>query len=152
KTVPFPPANAEVFLPPHIKPPNVGQWNASVQHRFGSDWVFSISYLGNKTSHLWLGNETNPAVYIPGNCGNSPCSSTGNTQSRRVLSLANPKAGAFYSQMVIADDGISANYNGMLTSMEHRFSHNYTLLANYTWSKCLGIGPVTSLSGGIVQD
>ena len=54
--MPFPQLNAEVFLPPHIKPPNVGQWNASIQHQFGADWVFSISYLGNKTSHLWIGN------------------------------------------------------------------------------------------------
>ena len=152
KNVIFSPANAEVFLPPHIQPPNVAQWNASVQHRFGNDWVFSISYLGNKTSHLWIGNETNPAVYIPGLCGGKACSSTGNTQSRRVLSLANPTAGQYYSQMVIADDGINANYNGMLTSIEHRFAHNYTLLANYTWSKCLGIAPVTSLGGGVVQD
>ena len=152
KNVIFSPANAEVFLPPHIQPPNVAQWNVSVQHRFGSDWVLSISYLGNKTSHLWIGNETNPAVYIPGLCAGKPCSSTSNTQSRRVFSLANPAAGQYYSQMVIADDGINSNYNGMLTSIEHRFAHNYTLLANYTWSKCLGIAPVTSLSGGVVQD
>ncbi len=152
KNVIFPPANAEVFLPPNIRPPNVAQWNFSIQHRFGNDWVFSLSYLGNKTSHLWIGNETNPAVYIPGTCAGKPCSSTSNTQARRVLSLANPIAGQYYSQMVVADDGISSNYNGVLTSLEHRFAHNYTLLVNYTWSKCLGIAPVTSLSGGVVQD
>ncbi len=88
KNIAFPPTNAEVFLPPHIQPPNVAHWNASVQHRFSDNWVFSISYLGNKTSHLWIGHETNPAVYIPG------ASSTGNTQARRVLTLANPKAGS----------------------------------------------------------
>ena len=68
KNVVFPPANAEVFLPPNIKPPNVISWNASLQHRFAESWVFSLTYLGNKTAHLWIGNETNPAVYIPGNC------------------------------------------------------------------------------------
>jgi hypothetical protein len=146
KDVSFPPANAEVFLPPHIQPPTVAHWNASVQRRLGENWVFSITYLGNKTSHLWIGNETNPAVYIPG------ASTTGNTQARRVLSLANPKVGQYYSTMVVADDGISANYNGMLTSIEHRFARHYTVLANYTWSKCLGIAPVTSLGGGVMQD
>jgi len=114
--------------------------------------VFSISYLGNKTSHLWIGNEINPAVYIPGTCAGKPCSSTSNTQSRRVLSLANPSVGKYYSQMTLADDGINANYNGLLTSLEHRFSHNYTLLVNYTWSKCLGIAPVTSLGTGVIED
>ncbi|MEP6715623.1 MAG: TonB-dependent receptor [Terriglobia bacterium] len=152
KNIAFPPANAEVFLPPNIKPPNVITWNASLQHRFADGWVLSVSYLGNKTAHLWIGNETNPAVYIPGLCSGKACSSTSNTQGRRVLSLANANAGQYYSSMVIADDGISANYNGMLTSLEHRFAHNYTVLANYTWSKCLGIAPVTSLSGGAVQD
>ena len=152
KNIVFPLANAEVFLPPHLHTPSVAQWNASVQHRFGDNWVFSISYLGNKTSHLWIGNETNPAVYIPGTCGSAACSSTGNTQARRVLSLAKPSVGQYYSNMVIADDGINANYNGLLTSLEHRFAHNYTLLANYTWSKCLGISPVTSLSGDIMQN
>ncbi|MDQ6698934.1 MAG: carboxypeptidase regulatory-like domain-containing protein [Acidobacteriota bacterium] len=152
KNVAFPLANAEVFLPPHIHSPSVGQWNLSIQHRFSENWVFSISYLGNETAHLWIGNETNPAVYIPGTCAGKPCSSTSNTQDRRVLTLANPKAGQYYSQMVVANDGISANYNGLLTSIEHRFARNYTLLANYTWSKCLGIAPVTSLGGGVVQD
>jgi hypothetical protein len=152
KNVPFPLLNAEVFLPPNIHSPSTVTWNASIQRRFGSDWILSVSYLGNETSHLWIGNETNPAVYIPGNCGNAPCSSTGNTQARRVLSLANAKAGQYYSQMVLADDGISANYNGLLTSIEHRFSRSYAILANYTWSKCLGIAPVTSLGGGVIQD
>ena len=152
KNIVFPPANAEVFLPPHIQPPNVVVWNASVQHRFADNWIFSVSYLGNKTSHLWIGNETNPAVYIPGTCAGKPCSSTSNTQARRVLTLANPSAGQYYSSMVVADDGISANYNGMLTSIEHRFARSYTILANYTWSKCLGIAPVTSLGGGVIQD
>src|SRR5579884_2824292 len=152
KDVVFPLANAEVFLPPHIHSPEVAQWNLSLQHQFASDWVLSVTYIGNKTSHLWIGNEINPAIYIPGVCAGKPCSSTGNTQSRRILSLANPSVGKYYSQMTIADDGVNANYNGLLTSLEHRFSNNYTLLANYTWSKCLGIAPVTSLGTGVVQD
>jgi hypothetical protein len=152
KDVAFPPANSEAFVPPHMHAPSVAQWNASIQHRVAEDWVVSVSYLGNETSHLWIGNEANPALYIPGTCAGKPCSSTGNTQQRRILTLLNPAAGQYYSQMTIADDGISANYNGLLVSMEHRFASNYTLLANYTWSKCLGIAPVTSLSTGVLQD
>jgi Carboxypeptidase regulatory-like domain len=152
KNVPFPLANAEAFLPPHIHSPSVVQWNISIQRLISDNWVLSVSYLGNKTSHLWIGNEINPAVYIPGTCSGSPCSTTSNTQARRVLSLANPSAGRYYSQMTLGDDGVSANYNGLLTSLEHRFAQNYTLLVNYTWSKCLGIAPVTSLGTGVIQD
>jgi hypothetical protein len=153
KNVPFPLANAEVVLPPHIQPPNVGQWNASIQRQLSDNWVFSISYLGNKTSHLWIGNDLNPAVFIPGTCGSAACSTTSNTQARRVLTLANPKAGQYYSQVTQGYDGADANYNGLLTSIEHRFARNYTVLVNYTWSKCLGIAPVTSLSNpGVTQN
>src|SRR3954452_4768195 len=152
ENVPFPLANAEAFLPPHIHSPSVAQWNASIQRRLSDNWVLSVSYLGNETSHLWIGNEINPAVYIPGTCAGKPCSSTSNTQARRVLSLLNPAAGQYYSQMTLGEDGISANYNGLLTSVEHRFADNYTLLVNYTWSKCLGIAPVTSLGTGVMQD
>src|SRR5581483_4269611 len=68
-------------------------------------------------------------------------------------SLANSAVGQYYSQMTIADDGIDANYNALLASVEHRFAKNYTFLANYTWSKCLGIAPITSLGNpGVVQD
>jgi len=147
KDVAFPLANAEAYLEPHMHSPSVAQWNASVQHRFAANWIFSVSYLGNKSSHLWIGVDTNPAVYIPGN------STTKNTQARRVLSLANSAVGQYYSQMTIADDGIDANYNALLASVEHRFAKNYTFLANYTWSKCLGIAPITSLGNpGVVQD
>ncbi len=153
KNVAFPPANAEVVLPPHLHAPSVGQWNVSLQHQFADNWVASISYLGNKTSHLWIGNDLNPAVYIPGICGAALCSTTSNTQARRVLTLANPKAGQYYSQVTIADDGANANYNGLLASIEHRFSRNYTVLANYTWSKCMGIAPITSLSNpGVTEN
>jgi hypothetical protein len=150
--VPFPQANAEAFLPPHIHSPSVLQWNASVQRRLSANWVLSVSYLGNKTSHLWIGDEINPVVYIPGTCVGKPCSSTSNTQARRVLTVANPAVGQYYSQMTLGNDGISANYNGLLTSIEHRFAQHYTLLVNYTWSKCLGIAPVTSLGTGVIHD
>ena len=171
RNVSFPLAGSQVVVPRHIHSPIVYQYNVGMQHLFGRDWVFSLSYLGNITNHSWIGNEINQAVYIPGTrataaatCGGltassglpavgAACSSTSNTQNRRILSLANQAYGAYYSTQVIPNDGANASYNGMLTSLEHRFAHNYTVLANYTWSKCLGIGPMTTLATeGAVQN
>lgn len=89
---------------------------------------------------------------FPGTCGTTACSTTANTQSRRFLNQINPNAGKYFSTMTFADEGISSNYNGLLASIEHRFANNYTILANYTWSKCLGIAPVTSLGTTAIEN
>ncbi|HEV2487206.1 MAG TPA: hypothetical protein VGT08_16880 [Terracidiphilus sp.] len=105
--------------------------------------------LGNHVVHIPSGNENNPAVYNPGtwsgagSCGaltvspgtGKPCSGTGNTNQRRVTALANPNAGAYYSEVSIMYDGSSSVYDGLLVTVQHRFSNNFTLLSNYTWSK-----------------
>ena len=148
----FPLSASDTFLPPKQLPPITAVWNFGVQHQFAQNWIATVTYLGNETSHLMLGNEINPAVYIPGTCGSGPCSTTKNTQARRFLSLLNPTAGQYFSNMTFADEGISSNYEGVLASLEHRMADNYTILANYTFSKCNSVGPMTSLSTGVIEN
>jgi hypothetical protein len=128
-------------MPIDPKPTYVAQWNVTYQRQLPGSWMASVSYLGNKTTHLWSGNgEINPAVFIPPACTGAittGCSSTSNTQSRRVLSLANPVLGAGYASINTMDDGAVAHYNGLLLSVQHRFSHNFTFNANYTDSYCI---------------
>src|SRR5947207_14180182 len=84
------------------------------------------SYLGTKTTHLWInGGEVNPAIYIPGTCNGSPCSTTGNTNQRRRFYLANPTLGASYASINTADDGAVAHYQAMLLSVRHNFGHGF---------------------------
>jgi hypothetical protein len=56
------------------------------------------------------------------------------------LNLQNPTAGAFFSSVSTATDEGNASYNGLLFTVNHRFSQNFTLLANYTYSHCLSLG------------
>jgi hypothetical protein len=159
----FPPSSNAVFptntlyilLPRNIQTPAVNQWTASIQQEMGRGWSFSLNYLGNKNSHLWLGQGINPAVYIPGtwtgpgSCGaltispgtGKSCSSTGNSNNRTVLSLANPTQGAGYSPtMTLISDGNNSTYHGLIATIEHRMSTNFSFLANYTWSHCISVG------------
>src|SRR5579884_2904319 len=117
-----------VVMPLYIKPTAMYQWNFSYQHQFGANWLASLNYIGNTTRHIWVGQETNPAVYIPG--------SSLSTQERRVLTLLNHANGEPIGSLALADDGANANYNGMLVSLNHRLAQNFTLLLNYTYSKC----------------
>lgn len=47
------------------------------------------------------------------------------------------------------DDGGTAGYNALIVSTEHRLSHNFSMLANYTYSHCIGDPPTTEISGPI---
>jgi hypothetical protein len=142
----FPTAGVYINMPINPKPTYVSNWNITYQRQVAPNWLVSISYLGNETTHLWSsGGETNPAVFVPGNCvagqygltKAGPCSSTSNYQFRRVLYLANPVAGASYASVNTLDDGAVAHYNGVIMSVTHRFANNFTFLANYTNSNCV---------------
>src|SRR5262249_11144010 len=137
----------------NLRPTYVQQWNLSIEKQFGPNWLLTASYLGNRTNHLWLGYDANAPVFIPGSdcsssstaipthgTGASPCSTTRNEQVRRILNLQNPAAGFFYSSISTSTDEGNASYNGLLVSVNHRLSHNFTLLTNYTWSHCIGMG------------
>ena len=133
-----------INMPINPKPTYVANWNATYQRQFAGSWMASISYLGNKTTHLWSGGgEANPAVFLGlGACtingvSYPVCSTSGNTNQRRIFSLANPATGAAYGSVNTADDGAVAHYNGVIVSLEHRLAHNFTFLTNYTNSYCI---------------
>lgn len=125
----FPSAGVYVGLPLDMKPTYMVQWSLSYQRQLGGNWMASATYLGNKTTNVWVAEDINPAVYIPG--------SKASTNLRRPLYLQNPTLGAAYSSITISDQNANANYNALLLSLQHRFSHNFTLLTNYTWSHCI---------------
>src|SRR5262249_17945511 len=148
-----PPANATfvqagqfVNLPLYIKPTYMQQWNLSVQRQVGDAWLFTVNYLGNKSTHRWINRAINPAVYT------GPSSTTANTNARRVLSLLNPTAGALYGPVAELDDGANGSYNGLLLSANRRLSRNFSMLLNYTWSHCISDGDASSEIGGGYQN
>jgi len=105
------------------------QWSASYQRQITPNWLASVTYLGNKTTHVMSATDINPGTYIPG--------STAGLNARRPLFLQNPSAGGAFGSIYAVDPNGNANYNGLLLSIQHRFSQGFTLLTNYTWSHCL---------------
>jgi Carboxypeptidase regulatory-like domain len=154
-----------IFLPAQYHPSYTIQWTASVQQEFARGWQLQLQYIGNRTDHAPIGLPISPAVFIPGVWGaggsgctgivrtgpaavkpgaaGTPCSTTTNQASRFALTIANPLQGNAYTGggpgSVITGDSASANYHGLVATMQHRLSSTFSLLANYTWSKCLNI-------------
>jgi hypothetical protein len=144
-TFQFPVDGVYVFEPEHAHATYLQQWNLSVQKQLGADWLISATYLGNKTTHQWLGRELDPAVYSPG-------ATTATTEARRVFNLANPATGKYYGSTIVVDDSGNASYNGLLLAANHRFSRNFSVLANYTLSHCLNQGEANQDIVNMYQD
>jgi hypothetical protein len=108
-----------------------------------------------------------PGVWGAGNTGCSPiaetgpgavkfgtttaagqaCSTTSNYVSRFALTIADPVGVNGGGNQYVGGSGGSvlvnnigwSDYNGLVLSLNHRLSSTFSLLANYTWSKCLDV-------------
>jgi len=124
--VPFTlPAAVRAVFERNFKMPLLMSWNLSLERQVGQDWVFRAAYIGNKGVHFFAAaensREINPAIYIPGS------STVGNTQARRPYQDFGP--------IGLYESGNISNYHSLQLNAEKRFSHGYTVLASYTWSK-----------------
>lgn len=161
----FFPQSQYIVMPSQFLAAYTMQWTMSLQHDFAHGWQAQLDYIGNTTRHDPLGSPLSPAVFIPGvwgpngtGCGGivtsgpaavkpgaagTNCSTTKNQASRFVLTMANPAQGNQYlgggpGSALVGDEG-TANYHGLIATLQHRLSSTFSLLANWTWSKCLDI-------------
>ena len=151
----FPLNGSYITSPLNVRTTYVETWNLTLQRQFGANWLVSASYIGNNAIHMWASVAQDPAVYIPGSCAagqyglKAPgaCSTTGNVAARRVLTLANPSQGPYYTGVSQIDDGATGSYNALLLSVNHRLARNFSLLGNWTWAHCIA-DPISQYIGG----
>ena len=161
KSALFPLFGAYRTDPLDTRPPYINQWNVSFQRQVGKDWLLTANYVGNSMIHLVSDAQLNPAVFLGlapcaiNSVNYSTCSTTNNTNQRRILFLQNPSQGQYYSGVNSVDDGGTGTYHGLLLSVQRRLSRGVSALANYTWSHCIsdiydysvGTGNAFSLPG-----
>jgi hypothetical protein len=108
---------------PQDKWPQVNQWNLNVQHKFGANWMVEVGYVGSHGDHLQTRFQQNQAYPDKDPLNPTPI------QSRVPYPL--------YSSSLLASDKFGiANYNGLQMRAEKTFSHGFTLLIGYTFSRC----------------
>ena len=140
----------------NIKPAQVQNWNLALQRQFGNDWFISASYVGSHTIHMLGSEQLNPAIYFPGsadangNCftqsytlkttAGATCSTTSNTNARRLLSLIDfQNTGQYVANLVQIQSGGNASYNGLLLELRKRAGKGVTLTTNYTLAHCIAV-------------
>jgi hypothetical protein len=143
----FPTQGTYISVPPNMRVTYMMQWNLSYQRQIAADWIMKVNYMGNASRHIWGSTDVNYSVStIAG-------ASTSNTSNRRLTYLANPTTGQFYGDIQQTDDGGNAEFHGLQASIEHHFSHHYTLLTNYGWSHCVSSWDFAGeLAGPIYQN
>ncbi len=136
---------------PNIKPTYIGTWNLTLQRQVAQDWLASASYMGSKTTHLWAQIALNPSLYFfngTATCtlpngqtitgtGNQ-CSTVGNTNQRRRLSMINRTEGQGIGRTGEYVFGGNQHYHGMLLSVQHQPRSGVAVTGNYTFSHCVG--------------
>ena len=61
---PFPVNGQYVFQNVDINPSHTQSWNVSIQKQVTKNWLVSATYIGNKTSNIWLGKTYNQPTLI----------------------------------------------------------------------------------------
>jgi hypothetical protein len=156
KNMPFVPFGQYMPSNPNLSPTYSQSWNLSLQREVVPGTLVSVSYQGTGIIHLQTSSPLNEAIFVPGvgntsgNCflngqitpfkvnPGSACSTTANTQDRRSLSFVNPAVSNEIGRMATIVNGGTQSYNGMLASVQRRFSRGLSLNANYTLSHCIG--------------
>lgn len=123
----------ENSIPANFTTGYIQQWNLNVQREVWKQTVITVGYVGSRGNHLLILEEQNPGVYIVG------ASTTGNVNSRRP-----------YTNFTTITEDTSAgysNYNSLQITWNRRFSHGFTLLGSYVFSKSMDIASNDGNSG-----
>jgi hypothetical protein len=141
----FTPAGQFMTTDYNLPAPTSYSWNVSIQRQLGTTWLASVTYIGSRVQHLYINQAINYAELVNGPIEASGCAATAtncnaaaNEQVRRIISLANPAAGALVSNMDSWYPYGTQLYDGLLSSVQKRVSRGVSLSANWTWSHCIG--------------
>jgi hypothetical protein len=109
-------------------------FNLTLERQLTSSWAMRLAYVGSRSRHQFVNLEVNPEV----NNGSGL-----SANARRVYNTApivgpctsNTGCAANYADIVEAAMVGNANFNSLQASLNRKFSHGLSLLANFTWSK-----------------
>ena len=121
----------------------VQQFNFNIQQELFKDYTFSIGYIGNKATHLWVSREFNYAIPLPLSVA-SVAEQRASFDARRKLSrirctAADGRDLPCYGRFELEDNGLWSSYHSMQLTLNRKFSKGLTLLGSYVWSKYLDV-------------
>jgi outer membrane receptor protein involved in Fe transport len=107
---------------PRMRPGYTQNWNFVLEREVRANLLVRGAYVGSKGTDLLNTTEINAAVYGPG-------ANASNVNARRIYPRIGPLQLGFPNG--------NSSYNALQATVQQRYSHGLSLLANYTWSKSL---------------
>jgi hypothetical protein len=163
----WPQESAETVFAPNFNEGYTQQFNLSIDHEIARNYTLTVSYIGNKGTHLFISREYNYAPlssfihntpidpstglpYDPVSYNNSDAV----LQARRRLNsvtcptAAGPRTAGCYGPMEELDPEAYSNFNSGQVEINHRFDHGFSVLASYVYAKYMDIVSYTAEGGG----
>jgi hypothetical protein len=126
-------------VPRDFKAPNTQQWNLTVQHALGKNWVLEVGYVGTHAVHLretrtsiqaQLASVAHPVTLHGANCDGSvvdpsaTCDITISTVSNGPARSLNTGINGYSGFQLFANDAYS-HYHSLQTTLSRRWSAGY---------------------------
>ena len=111
----------------NMRTPYVQQWNLDIEHELPGNMVFEVGYIGSQASKLQDRRTASQGQLItpgPNPVINFPYSN--------------------FSSILETEHGASSNYNALIARFQKNYSHGFSFISHYTYSK--GMGTMSDLS------
>jgi len=135
---------------PNLQMPTLTSWSLRIEQEITPNTSLTMGYVGSHGYHEIVGLDANTPV--PVICPASPCPAVYPANFPAPLAGTPVPAGTYYipagtpkANHTLANtwtwfSAADSNYNALELNLNHRFSHDVSLRANYTWSKALDDG------------
>ncbi|HXM61123.1 MAG TPA: carboxypeptidase-like regulatory domain-containing protein [Terriglobales bacterium] len=108
-----------------VKDPMYAEWNLQLQQGIGANTSITLNYVGNHGYHETVNNQA-----VNGYCPVSAC-------PNGFAGLPSTPIDSRFNDVNQIQSIAVSNYNGLTTSVQHRFSYGLQLQGNFTWSHAL---------------
>ena len=147
----WPTSAGETVLAPNFNEGYTQQFNLTIDQQLAKNYLLTVSYIGNKGTHLFVSREYNYAPLSSYDHTKSVAENNSSLPTRRrllgILCGTGAAAAPCYGPTEELDPSAWSNFNSLQVSVNHRFENGFSLLASYVWAKYLDIVSYTAEGG-----
>jgi len=138
-------------IDPHQGTPYTPEWSFNIQRSLNPDTVVEIGYLGTAGIHLEQNVQVNNGM--PGTAVKRPFYGLQlNSSVQAALAFPATSFTVPVTTINYFPHSAHSNYNALMLRAEHKFTHGFSMISAFTFSKALSNAPQYRNDGGITGD